>query len=140
MTEAKGRAAVRERSQGRCEVCGRRPATTWSHRKRRGAGGTWSPANGLHSCGHGTSGCEGAITAHRDPLTGQPADVFALGLQVPATADPYDVPVRLAHPVYGPGWWRLHDDGTMSLVADWSPPRAGEQLPTRKHARVVRYP
>jgi len=142
VTEAAGRAAVASRSQGRCEVCGIRLATTWSHRKRRGQGGTWSPANGLHSCGDGTTGCEGAITAHRDPLTGEPADVFALGLQVRSGDDPANVPVRLVHPVYGAGWWWLNEDGTMSWasVGDmaWQPPRRGEQLATYKHARVVR--
>lgn len=142
MTEAAGRRAVAERSQGRCEVCGTGRATTWSHRQRRSAGGSWSPANGLHSCGDGTRGCEGRISAHRDPITGDPADVFALGLQVRAGEDPANVPVRLNHPVYGAGWWWLNDDGTMTWasVGDmaWTPPRRGEQLPTHKHTRVVR--
>ena len=140
-TEARGRAAVAERSQGRCEVCGRHRATSWAHRQRRSAGGTWHPATGLHACGDGTRGCEGFITAHRDPITGQPADVFHLGLQVRQGDHPASVVARLIHGVYGPGWYDLAagDDGTgLRLVKPWQPPRVGELLPTRKWTRVVR--
>lgn len=142
MTEARGRAAVRERSQGRCEACGRQPAHGVHHRQPRSAGGTWSPANLLDLCGDGVRGCHGRVEAHLDLVTGEPADTYALGLHVHRGADPADVPVRLAHPVYGAGWWWLNDDGTLTWHdpggAPWSPPRAAEQLPTHKHTRVVR--
>lgn len=58
------RKIVYERSEGWCEVAlrgrcfGR--AGNWHH--RRAAGRIWTPANGLHVCGSGTTGCHGWIT------------------------------------------------------------------------------
>lgn len=137
------RATLRERSQGKCEACGLRPATEAHHRQPRGAGGTssreaHSPANLVHLCG----ACHGRVEAHRDPITGEPADTYALGLHVQRGLDVTAAPVRLAHPVYGAGWWWLNDDGTLTWhdpgSAPWSPPRRAEQLPTHKTDPRVR--
>lgn len=136
MNEARGRAAVAERSQGRCEACGLNRSDGVHHRQPRSAGGTWSPANLLALCGSGTTGCHGRVEAHRDPISGEPADTYALGLHVRRGDDPRQAPARLAHPVYGAGWWWLDDDGTLSWHdrdgGVWSPPRRAEQLPTYK--------
>lgn len=145
MTEQRARLAVRERSQGRCEACGRQPAQGVHHRQPRSAGGSWSPANLLDLCGSGTTGCHGLVEAHLDPIgPARTPDVstYELGLHVRRGQNPADVPVRLNHPVYGAGWWWLNDDGTLTWHdpggAPWCPPRAAEQLPTHKHTRVVR--
>lgn len=132
MTEASGRAAVVERSQGRCEACGAQRADGVHHRQPRSAGGTWSPANLLNLCGSGTTGCHGRVEAHRDPITGDPGDTYELGLHVRRGSDPHDVPVRLAHPVYGAGWWLLQAVGGLAWYCAWTPPRRAEQLPTHK--------
>lgn len=141
-SEARGRQVVYERSQGRCELCGRERGTNVHHRQPRSAGGTWHPANLLHLCGQGNAtGCHGLVEAHRDPFTGQPCDTYAAGWHVHRGDLPASVAVRLAHPVYGPGWYDLaagDDHASLRLVLPWTPPRAGEQMPTRKHARVVR--
>lgn len=66
MNEKISREVVYARSGGDCEVryprvcLGR--ATNWHH--RRAAGRIWTPANGLHVCGSGTTGCHGWITHH----------------------------------------------------------------------------
>jgi hypothetical protein len=57
---------VYERSGGMCEiaipgVCFGR-AGNWHHRKS--AGRVWTPSNGLHLCGSGTTGCHGWVTDH----------------------------------------------------------------------------
>lgn len=57
---------VYARSGGWCEV--RIPgmcfglAGNWHHRKA--AGRIWTPSNGLHLCGSGTTGCHGFVTEH----------------------------------------------------------------------------
>lgn len=130
---AGARAALRERSQGCCEACGAASAEHAHHRQPRGAGGTsladpHSPANLLHLC----PPCHGRVEAHRDPITGEPADTYALGLHVRRGTDPWTIPVRLAHGVYGPAWWWLDHQGGMRWQGAWSPARKGDQLPTRK--------
>jgi hypothetical protein len=57
---------VYARSCGWCEVripgvCFGR-AGNWHH--RRSAGRIWTPSNGLHLCGSGSTGCHGWITEH----------------------------------------------------------------------------
>lgn len=126
-TEVRGRAVVHERSQGRCEMCGQRNATEWSHRLPRSAGGTWHPGNGLDACRQ----CHALVHA-------QPGDAYLCGWAVPRGADPLTVAMRLAHPVYGPAWWMATEDGGLRWLAPWQPPRALEQLPTHKTGRVVR--
>lgn len=104
-TEAQGRAAIADRSQGRCELgCGRRAAHT-HHRQNRSQGGTWNPANLLHLC----PACHGSITV-------EPAWAFAEGLTVPAYQTPAEVPVRLKHPVYLAWWYWLDPDGGLRFA------------------------
>ena len=64
--EKRARVLVAARSDGLCEagitgVCQGR-ATTMHHRRKPGR--VWSPANLLHLCGSGTTGCHGWIEAH----------------------------------------------------------------------------
>jgi len=57
---------VQRRSGGRCEGCGRKPATEMHHRLYRSQGGPDDVQNLLHLCGRGnTSGCHGI--AHTGP-------------------------------------------------------------------------
>lgn len=102
-SEAKGRAIVYERSQGRCEVC-QRPADTFHHRVKHGQGGTWDPANGLHLCGDGTRFCHGWIEAN-------PAHAMTLGLWLPHGSDPAAWPAYLRPTMWPRGWWRPDNDG-----------------------------
>lgn len=44
------RAAVQGRSMGVCEYCSAAAATDMHHRKSRGVGGKWHPANIIHLC------------------------------------------------------------------------------------------
>lgn len=76
------RAAVPGRSGGVCEYCTRRRAQDMHHRKSRGVGGRWHPANVLHLC----RVCHRFITDH-------PAWAHALGLIVKSTEDPAKRPV-----------------------------------------------
>lgn len=115
------RLILAERSQGMCEACGQARAEQAHHRQPRGSGGTslagpHSPANFLHVC----VSCHGLIEDHRDPLTGRPADTYALGLQVRRGTDPDAIPVRLAHPVYGLAAWLLDDEGGISWAGPWA--------------------
>lgn len=86
------------------------------HRLPAGAGGGWSPANLLDACGSGTTGCHGRTEHER-------TDGYADGRLVSRGTDPATVPVRLRHPVYGPAWWTLHDDGLMSWAAPYEQER-----------------
>lgn len=124
-TEARGRAAVRERGQGRCEMglpgcLGR--ADGVHHRLPAGAGGGWSPANLLGACGSGTTGCHGRTEHERTAA-------YADGRLVPRGTDPATVPVRLRHPVYGPALWLLGHDGLMRYVDSIEAPAVTHSLP-----------
>lgn len=86
--EALTRAAVKARSGGRCEWCGKE-ATDMHHRIGRGQGGWWSPANIVHLC-------------HADHMTvtAYPKWAKAVGLSVtPFTngvhTDPAGVPIHV---------------------------------------------
>jgi hypothetical protein len=119
-TEASTRRAVRERSGGACElrldrICLGR-ATNASHRTPVGRGGKWSPCNVLDACGSGTTGCHGWIEHHR-------TFAYARGLLLPSGTIPDDEPVRICHPVLGPGWWRLNSDASMSWQAPYEQER-----------------
>lgn len=98
--ETQARAVVKVRSGGVCERCGRAPATNWHHRQGRSAGGVWSPENGLHLCGSGSTGCHGEVTVN-------PAISYEMGWSVRSTQNPAHVPVWLA----GKGWHYLLPDG-----------------------------
>lgn len=102
MSEDRARREVRERSGGICEICNHAPATSWSHRVAAGRGGQWDAANGIDTCGDGTRGCHGWLTAN-------PAKAYAGGWHVETGADPSQVPVWLARP--WPGWFRITDPG-----------------------------
>ncbi len=116
MNEREARAAIAERSAGRCEACGVRPAVMAAHRKRRSQGGTWDPANLLHVCGSGTAGCEGWITSN-------PTDAQRLGYQVLGWQDECAVPVLLWSATWGRCWAHL-GSSTVTLCA-------GRLYPTR---------
>ena len=62
MTVKLAREIVYARSLGICEMCACRRATNWHHRQSRGR--VWTPENGLHLCGSGTTGCHGWVTHH----------------------------------------------------------------------------
>lgn len=102
ITEAQGRAIVMERSQGRCELCGRQGDGV-HHRLKRSAGGTWSPANLLRLCGSGTTRCHGHIEA--EPVLSQ-----ELGLWTPRHED--EGGPMLCHPImFTPAWWIADEEG-----------------------------
>ncbi|WP_409186682.1 hypothetical protein F9C11_21575 [Amycolatopsis sp. VS8301801F10] len=105
-SEANGRAVVRARSGGTCEVrvlgvCEGR-AAEWQHRKARSQGGEWNPANGLHTC----QACHRWI--HQNPT-----EATAAGWTVPREEDPAAVPVEDY-----PNWGRvlLGNDGVIHIV------------------------
>lgn len=105
-TERKARAAVRARSGGICEVCGRAPATNFQHRQGKAQMGAWSAENGLAVCGQGNAtGCHGRI--HQNP-----ALAYERGWSVRSTDDPASSPVWLA----GRGWHYLRADGSTQPV------------------------
>jgi len=104
VSEAHARLAVYRRSRAVCEVCGNRPGQSWHHRKNRSQGGRWTPANGLHVCGDGTTGCHGWIGAN-------PAESYKNGWLVRSTFDPAAIPVR-----YRGRLVLLDDDGGVTDV------------------------
>ncbi|MFI9591254.1 hypothetical protein [Nonomuraea sp. NPDC052265] len=98
------RAAIRSRSMGICEACGRRPATQQHHRDPRGMGGdprtiTNCPCNGLDL----DDACHAWIEANRTIAR-------KAGLLLGPGEDPCSEPVLL-RAAYGPGWYRLDVDG-----------------------------
>lgn len=107
MNEREARRIVRARSVGVCELCGVNAATSWSHRRSRGQGGPWRPANGLDVCGSGTELCHGWLEAN-------PALAAAGGWRlVHDDRDPELVYCYLRPRQAWPGWWRLDDDGNL---------------------------
>jgi 5-methylcytosine-specific restriction endonuclease McrA len=80
--EERTRQAVHGRSGGICEFCGIARAQEMHHRKSRGVGGQWSPANILHLCN----------TCHRR-ATLYPTWAKTLGLRVLRADNPELVPV-----------------------------------------------
>jgi hypothetical protein len=79
--ERSTRPAVKGRSDGKCEYCGRR-ATEMHHRIGRGVGGPWCPANILHLC-----------SEDHVRVTLNPAWAKSLGLSVESYDEPAEVPV-----------------------------------------------
>lgn len=84
------RAAILERSMGRCAGCGTTTGLTIQHRRARRMGGTSNtaighPANGIALCGSGTTGCHGWTEAH-------PTAAALLGWRLEPGDDPTDVP------------------------------------------------
>jgi hypothetical protein len=103
--ERRARALVWERASARCERCGRAPATNWHHRRKRSAGGLWTPENGMALCGTGTTGCHGEVTVN-------PRISYQQGWSVRSTQDPALAPVWIA----GQGFVYLTAAGTYRPV------------------------
>lgn len=101
MNEQACRVIVYQRSQGRCEVCGR-PAESVHHRNKQGR--VWTPDNTLHLCGDGTRFCHGWLEAHPDYA-------IALGLWVPRAIDPATRPAYCWPTMFRPDWWFPQPDG-----------------------------
>lgn len=120
MSETRARRIVSERSGGVCElklpgICQGR-ATNYQHRKRKShcsRAERWSPANALHVCGSGTTGCHGYIHAN-------PAEAHYEGWEVKSWDTPETVPVRLWF-----GYVLLDDAG------DWG--SCSQERPERHH-------
>jgi hypothetical protein len=109
-TEATGRAIVRERSGGRCElaipnVCFGTPDTV-HHRAKKGQGGTWAPSNLITACGSGTTGCHGYVEAN-------PAWAREEGLWLfTGDGEPDQVSAHMRWEMLR-GWFRLDDEGML---------------------------
>jgi hypothetical protein len=100
--ERDAREAVRVRSLGCCEGCGRKPATDYAHRVGKGQGGGWSAGNALHLCGPGNAGgCHGIGRKTAE----------ALGWIIRGRRDPLTVPAFIWTDPWGPSWTFLTDDG-----------------------------
>lgn len=95
-----GRDKVEDRAAGVCELCGRRVAAEWHHRKNRSQGGQWAASNGLHL----DSACHRWVTEH-------PKEARAGGWSVRSRQDPRKVPVLRRGQ-----WVLLDDDGGFELV------------------------
>ena len=109
--ESRGRRIVYERSGGLCEVTGGHRADSWSHRVAKGRGGLWSPSNGLHVQGSGTTGVHGWLEAH-------PKWAAEGGWHIRRDPrPPTEVPVFLVTPLQSLGAWHLLlDDGSREEV------------------------
>lgn len=101
------RELVRERSGGFCEIAipsvclGQ--AQSMHHRFKESQGGHWDPANILHSCGDGATGCHGWVEANPD-------DARLRGLWLQGRDDPATTPVLMAwRGIYQ--WFTLDHDG-----------------------------
>ena len=102
--ERRAKKAVRARSGGICEVCGRERAREYQHRKAAVHGGEYSTVNGLDVCGHGNlDGCHGRI--HQNPLL-----AYERGWSVRSGHNPATQPVWLA----GRGRVLLRPDGSVT--------------------------
>lgn len=108
MNEKECRLIVRERAQNQCEVCGIGESDssrhTVHHRRKRSAGGPWSPSNCILVDGHGTVGCHGWIEAN-------PKAAMARGLWVSRYGDESVEPVSLWY-----GRVVLDDSGGFEVV------------------------
>ncbi len=95
--ERAGRAAVKVRSGGRCEIGSGCRGEEIHHRKNRSQGGTWCPSNLIHLC-----------AAHHQHTTTHPAAARQQGWAVLSTDDPARTAVWLA----GRGFTYLNPDGS----------------------------
>lgn len=108
-TEEKARAAVHERSFGRCETCGSSDVSDWAHRIPEGQGGPKVPENGIHQCRPCHQMCE---SFHGYARAG--------GWRLTNAEDPTQVPVYLTT-VDAHGWWLLGYD-EFGHVRTWVDP------------------
>lgn len=79
------RQVCRGRCSGICEFCGQSRATELHHRKSRGVGGKWHPANCIYLC----SPCHHWTTHH-------PQEAQGIGMIVKSEQDPAQIPVYAA--------------------------------------------
>lgn len=96
--EEQCRKNLQERSQGLCERCGRQ-GHTLHHRRKRSAGGPWTPTNCVWLCGHGTMGCHGWVEHNPNSARDE-------GFHVRSFEDETDIPVLRRG-----RWVYLQDDG-----------------------------
>lgn len=104
---------MRERSGGMCEarikgVC-RGPGESGHHRNKQGQGGLWTPANVVHVCGSGTTGCHGWVEAN--PATSRRRGLWLFRGQVP-----HETPVQLTFRGLS-GTYLLDDDGNITWLS-----------------------
>lgn len=85
MNEKLARRLVRERAEGRCEVCWIAPGTDTHHRRNRSQGGKWEPENLMLLC-----------HSHHMWITVNPKRAREQGWTVPSYADPATTPVWVA--------------------------------------------
>lgn len=111
------RAAVQGRSMGVCEFCRRDLAAEMHHRKSRGVGGKWHPANIIHLCGR----CHRHCTLYRDWG-------YLVHLLVQSHEDPAALPIELPT---GELLW-LSDEVTGGLN-DPDRPTARDRATKRRH-------
>jgi len=129
-------ALLRERSVGRCEMCGR-PATNTHHRRPRGMGGskdpaTDRPANLARLCGSGTTGCHGWIENNRTAAED-------CGWLVPQGHDPATVPILIMGLGGMLDWVLLDDDGNSTQCCPCGTTlAAGAAAPALAHLRLWR--
>lgn len=111
-SESAARGRVHDRSGGVCERCGAREAESFSHRIPTGQGGRYTAANGLDTCGDGTSGCHGWIEMN-------PTEARRHGQRLSARKKPDREPVLIYH---GGVLVRalLHDDGQVTVLRQLS--------------------
>ena len=95
--ERAGRAAVKARSGGLCEIGSGCRGAEIHHRKNRSQGGTWCPSNLIHAC-----------RTHHLHVTTNPAAARQQGWAVRSTDDPARTAVWLA----GRGFTYLNPDGS----------------------------
>lgn len=95
------RKIVKERSEGLCEVCGKRRATDMAHRLARSQNGKWTPSNILHACRDCHEG------NHDNPL-----NAFENGWHLRSGSDPLECPVLLASSNGEQTWYLLKNDGS----------------------------
>jgi hypothetical protein len=110
--EASTREAVKGRSGGICEYCHHHRAAEMHHRKSRGVGGDWSPANILHLC----SRCHRYFTDH-------PQDGYQLGVCLRRHEEPADVPVT------------MYDGLTMWVSDNVAPPSSGHRARSERRRK-----
>lgn len=77
MNERAARKIVRERADGRCEVCSSARGTDMHHRRNRSQGGRWTPENLMLLC-----------HSHHMWITVNPKQSREQGWSVPSWADP----------------------------------------------------
>jgi hypothetical protein len=107
--------SIKERANGRCEICGMAaPHAQYHHRRPRGMGGsrkmdTNQCANGMYLHPH----CHGIVEMNRKTS-------LMNGWLVPQHKEPIDQPVKRFD-----GWWHLTHDGKLipADIEETDPPR-----------------